>query len=97
MPERKLESNLGRRLVLGALGLAFFAALVLATLRESRVECEVCVRFGGGEACRRASAGDRDQALAMARSTACAVLASGVTRGMQCNRVEPHSLRCDGD
>jgi hypothetical protein len=85
------------RLVLGALGLAFVAALILATLRESRVECELCVRFDGRVACRRASAADRDQAIAMARNTACAVLAGGVTRGMQCNRVVPHSVSCEGD
>jgi hypothetical protein len=85
------------RLVLGALGLAFVAALIFATLRESRVDCELCVRFGGQQACRRASAADRDQALMMAQNTACAVLAGGVTRGMQCNRVVPHQVRCEGD
>jgi hypothetical protein len=85
------------RLVLGVLGLAFVAALILVTLRESQVRCELCVRFGGQEVCRRASAADRDQAIAMARNTACAVLAGGVTRGMQCNRVVPHAVRCEGD
>jgi hypothetical protein len=85
------------RLVLGALGLAFVVALILATLRETRVDCELCVRFEGREACRRASGADRNQAMAMAQSTACAVLTGGVTRGMQCNRVLPHSVRCEGD
>ena len=85
------------RLVLVALGLAFVAALILATLRESRVDCELCVRFAGQEVCRRASAADRDQAIAMAQNTACAVLAGGVTRGIQCNRVVPHRVQCEGD
>jgi hypothetical protein len=85
------------RLILAALGLAFAVALVYATLRESRVSCELCVRFGGQEACRMASAADRDTALSMAQNTACAVLAGGVTRGMQCMRAVPHRVRCEGD
>lgn len=86
---------MARRLVGLALGAAFVIALVFATLQETRVSCELCIRYGGGEACRKASAADRDQALAMARNTACAVLAGGVTRGMECNRVVPHAVRCD--
>jgi hypothetical protein len=86
-----------RRVAFVVLAVGFAAALVLATLRESVVQCELCVRFGGAEACRKASAADRDQALAMARNTACAVLAGGVTRGMQCMRVVPHAVRCQGE
>ena len=85
-----------KRLILGALGLAFLAALIFATLRESRVRCELCVRFAGAEVCRKSAAADRDQALIMAQNTACAVLAGGVTRGMQCMRVAPHRVRCEG-
>jgi hypothetical protein len=80
-----------------ALAVVFVVALVLATLRESQVSCEVCVVFGGQEACRTAVAADRDQALAMAQNTACAVLARGVTPGMQCNRTQPHRAVCEGD
>lgn len=83
------------RLILAALGLVFAVALVFATLRESQARCELCVSFGGEVACRKASAADRDQALAMAQNTACAVLAGGVTRGMQCMRAAPHNVRCE--
>ena len=85
------------RLVVVVLGLVFVAALVFATLREGRVTCDLCVRFGGEEVCRTASAADRAQALTMAQNTACAVLAGGVTRGMQCMRVVPHGVRCEGE
>ncbi len=76
------------------LAVGFLAALVFATLRESAVECEVCVDFGGEGVCRRSSAADRDQAIRMAQSTACAVLSGGVTQGLQCQRTEPRSVRC---
>jgi hypothetical protein len=75
--------------------LGFLAALVYATLRETAVSCEVCVEFAGQSACRRAKAADRDQALQMAQSTACAVLSGGVTQGMQCNRTPARSESCD--
>jgi hypothetical protein len=71
------------------------AALVFATTREATVECEVCVEFGGQTACRTGRAGDRESALRGAVSTACAVLSSGVTSGMACDRTPPRSVRCD--
>jgi hypothetical protein len=86
----------GRILIGAVLAAIFVTAMVFATLRESRVSCEVCVRFGGAEACRTSVAADRDQALNMAQNTACAVLAQGVTAGMQCGRVVPHRSSCDG-
>jgi hypothetical protein len=70
---------------------------VFATLQETRVSCELCVRYEGNEACRRATASDESQALTMAQNTACAVLAGGVTRGMQCMRVVPHRVSCEGE
>ena len=72
----------------------FLAALVFATTREAAVECEVCMEFAGETACRTARAGDREAALRGAVSTACAVLSSGVTSGMACDRTPPRSVRC---
>jgi len=80
-----------------ALGLAFLAGLVLATLRETQAECEVCVDFGGRRLCRTSSAADEDTAMQMAQATACAVLSNGVTQGIQCRGVRPVSVRCGGD
>jgi hypothetical protein len=82
--------------IAAGLGLAalFVAALVYATLSESQVECEVCIQFQGQTACRTVSATDRDRAIAMAVSNACAVLANGVTPGIQCSQTPPHSIEC---
>ncbi len=76
------------------LGGVFLAALVLVTRSQSAVECELCVDFGGRTACRTASAENRDDAKRAAASTACAVLSSGVTQGLECDRTPPRSVRC---
>ena len=76
------------------LGAAFIAAMFFATQRESAVQCELCMEFGGRTACRTASAVDRDAAVRGAITTACAVLSSGVTQGLECDRTPPRSLSC---
>jgi hypothetical protein len=76
------------------LGAAFIAAMFFATQRESAVQCELCMEFGGRTACRTASAADRDAAVRGAITTACAVLSSGVTQGLECDRTPPRSLSC---
>ena len=83
------------RLIAGLmLGAAFIAAMFFATQRESAVQCELCMEFGGRTACRTASAADRDAAVRGAITTACAVLSSGVTQGLECDRTPPRSLSC---
>ena len=83
------------RLVAGLmLGAVFIAAMFFATQRESAVQCELCMEFGGRTACRTASAADRDAAVRGAITTACAVLSSGVTQGLECDRTPPRSLSC---
>lgn len=76
------------------LALVFFGGLVVATLRETQAECEVCVAFGGERVCRTSSAADEETATQMAQATACAVLSNGVTQGIQCRRTRPVAVRC---
>jgi hypothetical protein len=85
-----------RRTLVGV-GLAalFVGALCFATAREAGVRCEVCVDFEGERACRTASGADRDKAVQEGLSTACAVLARGVTQAFACQRISPASIRCD--
>jgi hypothetical protein len=83
------------RLLLGlGLGAALLAALFFATRSQNTVECEICMEFRGHSACRTASAADRDAAVRAAVSTACAVLSSGVTQGLECDRTPLRSVRC---
>ena len=72
----------------------FAAAVVYTTLSESQVECEVCMEFRGRSICRTVAAAERNQALQMAISNACAIISDGVTEGMQCSRARPRSISC---
>lgn len=77
------------------LALVFAGALAVTTLREAAVTCEVCLDFEGRSECRSGVGADREAALQSARSTACAVLASGVTRGMRCQRTPSRTEVCE--
>jgi len=81
------------RVVTGVfLAAVFISVLVMALMKEARVECEVCIEFGGGRACRTSIASDRDRAIN--GTAACVVLSGGVTSGIQCGNTPPSSLRC---
>ena len=83
------------RTVVGVvLGVGFVAAVVMATLDQARVRCEVCIVYRGRQMCEEAAAVDRAQALMQATTSACAQISSGVTDGIQCNATPPLSTRC---
>ena len=73
-------------------GLAGF--VVYTSLGVGNVRCEVCIEFGGSRACRAVDAATEREALAAARTNACALLTSGVTNTMACERTEPASTGC---
>ena len=77
------------------LGVAFVGFMLYAALQEGRVQCEVCLDFGGGSECRTSAAADRASAIQGAVASACAVLSSGVTSGIQCGSTPPRSVQCD--
>ena len=80
-------------LALAALvGLGIF--IVYTSFRAGGVRCRVCIEFGGGQACRAVDGATEREALAAARTNACALLASGVTNTMACERTEPTSSAC---
>jgi hypothetical protein len=84
------------RIVLGSLAaVGFLAALVWVTFQQAQARCEVCMQYRGRQICETATAADRDHAVAQARSSACARLASGVTDGIRCNGGAPLSVSCD--
>jgi len=75
--------------------LIFIAALLYATFGMGGVDCEVCVEYRGRSECRTVTAPDREQAIAQATATVCALISGGVTDSMECSRTPPTSLRCD--
>jgi hypothetical protein len=54
---------------------------------------EVCMEFGGRQACRTASASSRDQALRTATDNACAQISSGMTDSIACTQSMPKSVK----
>jgi len=68
--------------------------LYAASLGQGRVECEACMEYGGHSTCSRVAAATRKEAEHRSITHACSVLASGVTRSLECQRVPPRSLVC---
>ena len=70
------------------------AFVVYSSLRVSAVECEVCMRFDDRQSCRTASAAVREEALRAAIDNACALLTSGMTNSIRCQRATPVAVEC---
>ena len=68
--------------------------VVYTSFQAGGVRCEVCIEFGGRRACRAVDGATEREALAAARTNACALLASGVTNTMACERTDPASTAC---
>jgi hypothetical protein len=77
------------------IGLGAIVAVVVATsLDVGTVRCEVCMSFAGRQACRSVDAATEDEATQGAVNNACALLASGVTDTMACERATPTKTSC---
>jgi hypothetical protein len=74
------------------LGLIGF--VVWSSLRVGHVRCEVCMDFGGRQACRAVDADSEGDARMGAITNACAFLSSGVTDTMACQRTPPTKADC---
>jgi hypothetical protein len=68
---------------------AFLALLVYLTIGGERYRVEVCMEFQGKQSCRIASGTTKEQALRTASENACAIIASGMTDSMACDRSTP--------
>lgn len=83
-----------KSVLLGILFIVVFVGFVVySTINVGRIRCEVCITFQGRNACRTASARNRELALRTATDNACAQIASGVTDSNQCQNTPPDSVR----
>ena len=82
---------LGGVFVLAMLGLIWYASASLV-----QHSCEVCITYKGQSACRKAEGTTVDEARRTAVDLSCAMLASGMTDSLACQRTEPSSVECDG-
>ena len=83
------------RVLLTLMGIAAFVVLLIFGSGAGRgVECSGCVEFGGKRECRVGRGVDRASAEESVRTSACAVLASGVTQAFQCSATPLVDVSC---
>jgi len=73
---------------------AIVGVVVYTSLEVGTVRCEVCMQFQGRESCRAVDGATRDQAHQAAVNNACALISSGVTDSMACERSTPTRETC---
>lgn len=72
----------------------FVALIVYGTLQIPTVECEVCITFRGRSECRTVGGASSNEARAAAVTNACALISSGVTDTLACERTPPSKVQC---
>src|SRR3989304_2537502 len=93
-PARRPPGKMKRGTILVILAVAAFVALLLwTTLSAQKVECEVCVEFGGGRNCATATAADQKEAEQAAQTTAWGALAPGMKASTASGRGGPGARR----
>lgn len=70
--------------------------VVYTSLQSGGVRCEVCMTFDGRQVCRTVEGATEEEALGGARNNACALLTSGVTNTLACERGTPARSQCTG-
>jgi hypothetical protein len=70
------------------------AVVIYNSFQVSDYECTVCITFFGQEACRTVNAKTEKEGFAAAIDNACALLASGVTETLRCQRTTPTKASC---
>ena len=73
---------------------AIIGVVVWSSLDIGAVRCEVCITFEGRQACRAVDGASADEARQSAINNTCALLASGVTQTMACERTTPTRMEC---
>lgn len=68
--------------------------VVWSSFQVSDFECEVCITFGGRDACRTVAGKTEQEAMRGALNNTCALLSSGVTDTLRCERTTPRKLEC---
>jgi len=83
-----------RKLLVVLVLAAFVAFLMWTTLSAQKVECEICVTYGGGRNCATATAADEAAAARAAQTTACGPLAEGMSASEECGNTPPVRRLC---
>ena len=74
--------------------IAIIGTVVWSSFQVGGVRCEVCVEFAGRTACRAVEGADEQETQSAAITNACALVSSGVTDTMACQRATPKKAEC---
>lgn len=85
---------MSRRVLIVLAILGFVAFLAWTTVSAQKVECEVCVAFGDGQNCAKATASGEKEAAQSAQTTACGPLARGMDATIACGNIKPLKRSC---
>jgi hypothetical protein len=82
-----------------AIAAAVFLLLVISfvvysSLHVAEFECEVCMAFEGNQVCRTVTGNTEQEGVRTGVSNACALLTSGMTNTMRCERGQPAKASC---
>jgi len=86
----KWTSWLSLAVLVGIVGVVLYTSFHIGGVR-----CEVCITFEGRDACRAVDGTTEPEARQAAVTNTCALLASGVTQTMACERTPPTRERCE--
>lgn len=84
------------RLLSAVFLVAIVALVVWLSTTVGRVECRVCIEFGGRRNCATAAAPTEEEAVHSARATACGTIAGGVRDSIACGNALPVERSCTG-
>ena len=88
--------RISRTAMFWIVAVAFVAFLAYSSVTRQQLTCEVCLTFGGGDRCAKASGPTPAAATETATTTACGVLAHGMDGTIACGRTKPRSVSCTG-
>ncbi len=87
---RRHSSTLAAAVVL----LPVVGFVVYSSLHVAEYECDVCITFDGQEMCRTVTGQTEEEGLRTGKNNACALLTSGMTNSMRCERSMPTRAEC---
>jgi hypothetical protein len=93
-PLRRAFARLRFTWVLGVALVLFMALVVYRSFYVAGFRCAVCIAFDGRSECRTVEGPTERDALMGATTNACALLSSGVTDTIACERTAPTSAKC---
>ena len=93
--QARIEPNMKKTTWIAAAALiALIALVVYSSFQVGGYRCEVCMQFRGAYDCRTVDGASEMEALRAAITNACALLASGVTDSLACERTPPTTTHC---